>query len=210
MTPFPTVLRDGYRAFKTDGYVRNRALYRSLAEHGQTPDCMVIACCDSRSAPETVFNAAPGSIFVARTVANLVQPYQRADSGTAAALEFAVWGLKVQHIVVLGHGRCGGIRTLLKPSTSPLSPDDCIGRWLDPVRPILRQRAAGRPLDDAELQTELERAVIRDSVANLRTYPGLADLEHRHRLHLHGAWFDIAEGTLWTMDPSTQEFSVTT
>ena len=83
MTDFPESLLDGYRSFKDCRYGRERDRYRSLAEHGQTPEVMVIACCDSRSAPETIFNAAPGEIFVVRNVANLVPPTNRPAATTA-------------------------------------------------------------------------------------------------------------------------------
>ena len=209
MTDFPGFLLNGYRAFKDDRYAREQARYRSLAEHGQTPEVMVVACSDSRSAPETIFNAAPGEIFVVRNVANLVPPYEPdgAHQSTSAALEFAVQGLGVRHIVVLGHGRCGGIRAALHPEAEPLSPGDFIGKWMKLLAPAAHEIAAGGGLTDAERQTALERASIRHSVANLRTFPFVSILEDRDRLSLHGAWFDIADGELWTMDPATGEFS---
>ena len=209
MTDFPESLLDGYRAFRRCRYGRERDRYRSLAEHGQTPEVMVIACCDSRSAPETVFDAAPGEIFVVRNVANLVPPCEPdiGCHGTSAALEFAVQSLKVRHIVVLGHGRCGGIRAALHPPARPLSPDDFIGKWMKLIGRTADAIAAGGPLTDAERQTALEHASIRRSIANLRTFPCVSILESRNRLGLHGAWFDIAGGDLWTMDPATGEFS---
>ena len=211
MTDFPESLLDGYRAFRRGRYGRERDRYRSLAEHGQTPEVMVIACCDSRSAPETVFDAAPGEIFVVRNVANLVPPCEPdiGCHGTSAALEFAVQSLKVRHIVVLGHGRCGGIRAALHPPARPLSPDDFIGKWMKPIGRTADAIAAGGPLTDAERQTALERASIRRSIANLRTFPFVSVLEGRNRLGLHGAWFGIADGDLWTMDPATGGFSRT-
>ena len=207
MTDFPQSLLDGYRSFKDGRYRRERDRYRSLAEHGQAPEVMVISCSDSRSAPETVFGAAPGEIFVVRNVANLVPPCEP-DSGwhgVAAALEFAVQGLKVRHVVVLGHGRCGGIRAALHPPAEPLSPDDFIGRWMKQLGPVT-SLVAGGSLTDAERQTALERASIRASVANLRTFPCVSNLASRDQLGLHGAWFDIADGDLWTMDPAGGEF----
>ena len=209
MTDFPGFLLNGYRSFKDSRYAREHGRYRSLAEHGQTPEVMVIACCDSRSAPETIFDAAPGEIFVVRNVANMVPPYEPdgAYHGTSAALEFAVQKLKVRHIVVLGHGRCGGIRTALDPAAEPLSPGDFIGKWMKLLRPAVDEIAAGARLTDAEQQTALERTSIRHSVANLRTFPCVSILENRDRLSLHGAWFDIADGELWTMNPATGEFS---
>ena len=204
MAEFPRALLDGYRSFKESRYARERDRYRSLAEHGQTPEVMVIACCDSRSAPETIFNAAPGEMFVVRNVANLVPPYDPDNGyhGTSAALEFAVQSLKVGHIVVLGHGRCGGIRAALHPAAQPLSPGDFIGKWMTLLGPAVGVVATGGPMTDAQRQTALERASIRNSIANLRTFPFVAILEDRNRLGLHGAWFDIADGELWTMDPS--------
>ena len=209
MTDFPESLLGGYYSFKAGRYGRERARYRSLAEHGQTPEIMVIACCDSRSAPETIFNAAPGEIFVVRNVANLVPPCEPASGyhGTSAALEFAVQSLKVRHIVVLGHGRCGGIRAALHPAAQPLSPGDYIGKWMKLLEPARSAMAVAGPLTDAERQTALERASIRCSVANLRTFPCVSILEGRNRLSLYGAWFDIADGDLWTMDRATGDFS---
>ena len=208
MTDFPESLLNGYRSFKDGRYSRERALYRSLADHGQTPESMVIGCCDSRSAPETIFDAAPGEIFVVRNVANLVPPCEpdRGYHGTSAALEFAVQGLKVRHIVVLGHGRCGGIRAALHPASEPLSPCDFIGSWLRLLEPARRATATEGPMTDSERQTSLEWASIRSSIENLRTFPFVSILEDRKRLELHGAWFDIAHGDLWTMDPTTGDF----
>ena len=206
---FPRSLLDGYRSFKDHRYGPERERYRALAEHGQAPEVMVIACCDSRSAPETIFNAAPGELFVVRNVANLVPPYEPdgAYRSTSAALEFAVQSLKVRHVVVLGHGRCGGIRAALHPEAEPLSPGDFIGKWMSLLGPAARAISAGSWLTEAERQTALERASIRFSVANLRTFPCVSILENRGRLSLHGAWFDIADGQLWTMDPETGDFS---
>ena len=209
MTDFPRSLLDGYRSFKDGRYRRERDRYRTLAEHGQAPEVMVIACSDSRSAPETVFDAAPGEIFVVRNVANLVPPCEP-DSGchgVAAALEFAVQGLKVRHVVVLGHGGCGGIRAALHPPAKPLFPDDFIGKWMKQLGPVTSSVVAGGSLTDGERQTALERASIRSSIANLRTFPFVSNLESRDRLGLHGAWFDIADGDLWTMDPAGGAFA---
>ncbi len=209
MTEFPTSLLDGFGRFKAERFARDHSLYRSLAEHGQTPAVMVIACSDSRTAPETIFQAAPGEMFVVRNVANLVPPYEPdgAYHGTAAAVEFAVQSLRVRHIVVLGHGRCGGIRAALQPSGAPLSPDDFIGKWMSELRPIAGKLRGPDRLSDDELQTALERASVRNSITNLRSFPYVANLENRRELSLHGAWFDIAAGELWTMNSSTGEFA---
>ena len=210
MIDFPEKLLSGYRAFKDGRFDREQQRYQRLADQGQSPDTMVIACCDSRAAPETIFDSAPGEIFVVRNVANLVPPYEPDGTyhSTSAALEFAVQSLKVKHIVVLGHGRCGGIQAALNPTSEPLSPGDFIGRWMDLISPAAKAFSSS-DLTSAEKQTELERASVRFSIANLRTFPCVNILEARNRLTLHAAWFDITDGELWLMDPQTEIFSHT-
>src|ERR687894_2283703 len=121
---FPTRLTEGYRAFLDGRFPSEKSRFEALAEKGQSPEVMVIGCCDSRVSPEVIFDASPGELFVVRNVANLVPPYETGGEyhGTSAALEFAVQALKVRHIVVLGHARCGGIRAFAAPSEEPLSP----------------------------------------------------------------------------------------
>lgn len=209
MTTFPKSLIDGYRDFKQGRYATEEERYRKLAEEGQSPECMVISCCDSRAAPEMIFNSAPGEIFVVRNVANLVPPYEPDGQyhSTSAALEFAVQVLKVQHIVVLGHGRCGGIKAALDPDSEPLSPGDFIGRWMDLLGPAAESVASDTSISDAERQTALERISIRHSIENLRTFPCIKILEDKRRLQLHGAWFDISGGELLMLDPETGDFT---
>ena len=209
MNAFPTTLIDGHREFRTKNFAYISERYRRLAEQGQVAETMIIACCDSRAAPETIFNALPGEIFVVRNVANLVPPYEPDGNyhATSAALEFAVQSLKVKNIVVLGHGRCGGIEAALNPAAEPLSPGDFIGKWMDLLAPPAQSIAANEWMTRVERQTALEHISIRYSIANLRTFPCVSILEGRQRLGLHGAWFDIAEGILWIMDPETGDFS---
>ena len=208
MVHLPERLLEGYRSFMTNRYDSERHHYRALAREGQAPEILMIACCDSRSAPEVIFNAAPGELFVIRNVANLIPPY--APDGefhsTSAALEFAVQALKVKHIVVMGHGRCGGIKAALDPNAQPLSPGDFIGKWMSMVGPAAADVSKNTMLTASERQTALERISIRFSINNLRTFPCVNILEGKGRLSLHGAWFDISTGELWVMDQATGDF----
>ena len=72
---FPERLIKGYRAFLSSRFTVEQGRYRELAEGGQSPEIMVIGCCDSRVSPEVIFDAHPGELFVMRNVANLVPPY---------------------------------------------------------------------------------------------------------------------------------------
>ena len=208
MTHLPDRLTEGYRHFMSGRYTTERDRYRSLAREGQAPHTMVIACCDSRAAPELIFDAGPGELFVVRNVANLVPPYGPDENfhGTSAALEFAVQSLKVGSILVLGHGRCGGIRAALSPDAPPLSPGDFIGRWMNLVSPAAEAVADNSMMTPGERETALERISIRYSLANLRTFPCIQILERKGRLKLYGAWFDISTGELWVMNTETGDF----
>lgn len=208
MQSFPDTLLNGYRNFMSGRYVDERERYRTLAELGQNPSTLVIACCDSRSAPEIIFDAGPGELFVIRNVANMVPPYEPDGNfhSTSAALEFAVLSLKVANIVVMGHGRCGGIRAALDPNAEPLSPGDFIGRWMGLLKPAAEQIQSNDIMTPTERQTALERISIRNSLDNLRSFPEIKAREEEGKVSLHGAWFDISTGELWVMDPETRDF----
>lgn len=208
MNRFPDRLLNGYRNFMSGRYAEQSARYRALAETGQKPKTLVIACCDSRAAPETIFDSGPGELFVVRNVANLVPPYEPDGQfhATSAALEFAVQSLKVTDIVVMGHGRCGGIAAALDPDAEPLSPGDFIGKWMGMLKPVAEQIQNAEILTQGERQRALERVSIRNSIANLRTFPCVRILEEKGRMQLHGTWFDISTGELWIMDAATGDF----
>lgn len=208
MTHLPEHLLNGYHKFITGLYVAEKAHFHSLAREGQAPETMVIACCDSRSAPEVIFNSGPGELFVVRNVANLVPPYEPDGEfhATSAALEFAVQSLKVKNIVVMGHGRCGGIKAALNPDGKPLSPGDFIGKWMSMVAPAAEAVSGNELMTAGERQTALERISVRYSIANLRTFPCVQILESKGRLNLYGAWFDISTGELWVMNSATGDF----
>lgn len=209
---FPTHLLQGYAEFRDTTLPQSKERYLELAAKGQKPEVMMIACCDSRAAPETIFNTAPGEIFVARNVANLVPPYKPTGEfhSASAALEYAVQALKVQHIVVLGHGRCGGIQASLDPDMEPLSPGDFIGKWLEMLGPVAEEVAKYQHLTKGERQTMLERISVRNSIENLKTFPCVKILHEKGRLQLHGASFDISKGELFVMDHETGDFKLVT
>jgi carbonic anhydrase len=203
----PERLKQGYATFRAGRYSQERERYRKLAEAGQRPSTMIIACCDSRAAPETVFDAGPGELFVVRNVANLVPPYapDGRHHSTSAALEFAVLGLEVHNIVVMGHGRCGGIATL-SGASKPLSRGDFIGAWMAAVHDVAEQVPRFEKSPEERLRL-IERASVEHSLANLRTFPWIRTREAEGMLTLHGAWFDIALGVLEEFDPARRSWA---
>ena len=208
---FPQRLVRGYRSFLSGRFQNEQQRFRELAEAGQKPSVMLIGCCDSRVSPEVIFDARPGEIFVVRNVANLMPPYAPNDDlhGTSAALEFGVMGLRVEHIVVMGHAQCGGIRAFAEneadPYSRPLSPGDFIGKWMSLIEPAARR--LGAPAVPAGDYVELlAREAIIQSLANLRTFPCVRTLEQRGRLKLHGAYFGVGDGRLLVLDEATGKF----
>ena len=206
---FPERLIEGYRAFLSGRLPIEQARYQELADAGQRPEIMVIGCCDSRVSPEVIFDANPGELFVVRNVANLVPPYtpDGAQRAVSAALEFAVQALKVKHIVVLGHARCGGIRAYAEQG-EPLSPGDFIGKWMELIAPAADLVGpASRYESLADYLGHLEQAAAIKTLDNLMTFPCVHILVERRRLHLHAAYFDVATGLLSVLDPETKTFA---
>jgi carbonic anhydrase len=207
MSPFPPHLLEGYRTFTSQRLPTEQSRYRDLSVRGQSPEVMVIGCCDSRVSPEVIFDAGPGELFVVRNVANLVPVYapDGGAHGVSAALEYAVNVLKVKHVVVLGHAQCGGIRAFID-KIEPLSEGDFIGRWMAMfVKPgeIVEQRDRETM---ADFTVRIEKAAIFRSLENLMTFPFVRSLAERGELNLHGAYFGVAEGSLFVLDQAAKEF----
>ncbi len=205
--PFPPRLLEGYRTFTAQRLPTEQSRYRELSERGQAPEVMVIGCCDSRVSPEVIFDVGPGELFVVRNVANLVPVYQPDENahGVSAALEYAVQVLKVKHIVVLGHAQCGGIRAFID-KIEPLTPGDFIGKWMAMfIKP-------GEKVEQRDRETmqdftiRIEKAAVFRSLENLMTFPFIRTLVEQDRLHLHGAYFGVAEGSLFVLDQEAKEF----
>ena len=204
---FPQRLIDGYNAFVGGRLQREQDRYRELAERGQSPQIMVIGCCDSRVSPEVIFDAGPGELFVVRNVANLIPPYSPdgAYHGVSAALEFGVGALRVKHIVVLGHAHCGGVRAFAEEH-APLSPGDFIGKWMSLIAPAAEKLGARADAPLADYLTRLEQASVANSLDNLMTFPRLAKLIEKGKIAMHGAYFGVALGSLSVLDQVAKEF----
>jgi carbonic anhydrase len=196
-TPLPSDLLDGYRRFRDQRYPAERQRYQELADAGQRPRTMVIACSDSRSGPETVFDAGPGELFVVRNVAGLVPVYSPADrhGAMSAALEYAVIALQVRTIVVMGHGRCGGV-TAAVGDGEPLTSTDFMGAWIQSLRDLADELDPSDWADPTRYQRALEYRAIEQSLVNLETFPWIRSRARAGHLALVGSWFDIAIGEL--------------
>ncbi len=192
-------LLDGYKRFRANGWPHHRRAFESLADKGQSPKSLVIACVDSRVDPAMIFDAAPGEMLTIRNVANLVPPYapDAAAHGTSAALEFGVRVLEISHVVVLGHGLCGGVRALL--DGAPENAHEFVAPWMS-IAAAARARAFECEPAEARQQC-CEHEVVKISLSNLLTFPWIASRAAEGKVKLFGAWFDVRTGVLMMLQP---------
>ena len=194
---------EGYRQFRETYFLENKDFIEDLMAQGQAPKALMIACSDSRIDPSLKFGVAPGDLFIVRNVANLVPPFAPDSNahGTSAALEFAVRGLAVEHVIVMGHARCGGIKALM---TQPQA-GDFVAAWMKIAMPA-REKALEKTSDPDAAQRCCEHEAVKVSLENLLTFPWVKEAVYAGKLETHGWYFDLETGTLYTLNKATGAF----
>ena len=207
--PLPHYLVSRYNGWRATTFAENRAWYNRLAEDGQRPRAMIISCCDSRVHVTSIFGADTGEFFIHRNIANLVPPYtpDGQQHGTSAAVEYAVKALKVAHLIVMGHTKCGGVAGC-HAMCSGHAPDleeesSFVGRWMYILRPGY-DRVTGLP--EAEQIPALEREAVTISLENLMGFPFVREAVESGQMSLHGLIHDIGDGTLFQYDGPEGKF----
>jgi carbonic anhydrase len=207
----PRELISGFHRFREQHFTDDDALYRQLVQEGQTPKILVVACCDARVDPALILNCAPGDLFVIRNVANLVPPMENRSGGrhgTSAALEYGVRTLGVEHIIVLGHAHCGGIRALMSGQRIA-DADSFINSWMrvaEDARADMEHELTDATPEQRERACE-QRAIL-SSLDNLKTFPWIRERVEQGKLTLHGWYFDMENGRLLGYDTTTRRFEV--
>lgn len=203
-------LIEGYRRFRSVAWEPRRERWAALRE-GQEPRVMIIACSDSRVDPAQIFDIDPGEMFVVRNVAAMVPPFETTPGhhGVSAALEFAIQFLEVREIVVMGHGLCGGCHAALTQSMHGTEPGrgGFIADWIDLLSEAREDVVATHGAEGQAAERAMELAAVKVSLANLRTFPCVNELEARDKLRLRGAFFAISDGILHLLDEETGEFA---
>lgn len=209
MPEFAELLK-GYKRFRADGYQRQRARFDRLVAEGQSPKLMIIGCSDSRVDPAQIFDVDPGEIFVVRNVAALVPPFETSAGhhGVSAAVEFAVQMLRVKQIVVMGHGMCGGCKAALTRDFHGNDPGKggFMADWIHLLDEAREPVAAQYGTQSREAERAMELEAVKVSLANLRTFPWVAEKEISGELKLRGAFFAISEGVLYVHDDASGDF----
>jgi len=204
MSPSIAKLIDGFATFRATYFNADNDLFQRLVEGGQAPKVLVVACSDSRADPAILTGAEPGELFVIRNVANLIPPYGGGGTyhGTRAALEFSVCGLEVEHIVLLGHSRCGGIRSLTDAAAGPNG--KFMRSWMGMVSDVCCAEPAADN-DDSSARA-MEKAALLTSLANLEEFPWVAERVRAGALSLHAWYFDLEQGALLGWEPGQERF----
>lgn len=203
-------LVEGYGRFREGDWRKQYARWEQLKE-GQSPKVMVIACSDSRVDPAQIFDVDPGEIFVVRNVAALAPPYETTPGlhGVSAALEFAVQFLKVSEVVVMGHGMCGGCKAALSRELAgnDLGEGGFVANWVEMLDEVRDPIAESLGTSGREAERAMELAAVKVSLANLHTFPYVAQKVADGQLSLRGAYFAISDGILYLLDQDTGEFA---
>lgn len=198
--PLPAYLVQRYQGWKATKYVESQAWLKQLSDEGQHPRAMVISCCDSRVHATDLFGVDTGEFFMHRNIANIVPPRDAdsANHATAAALEYAITVLKVSHLIILGHSKCGGVQGAydMCAGAAPAlqAPHSFVGRWIEFLRPAY-DRVVGTGSREAEIAA-LEHAGVINSLENAMSYEFVRDAVSAGDLTLHGLWTNIGDGTL--------------
>lgn len=203
-------LIEGFVDFRAGYWRENRPLFDRLAREGQQPKVLIVACVDSRVDPGILTSTQPGDIFTIRNVAAIVPPYgpDGRYHGTSAALEFGVRALGVEHIVVLGHALCGGIRALLSEDDAALKEFEFLKPWTDIMRRAADAVRLGVPeFDEVSTQKAVEQAAVVVSMGNVLSFPWVREKVEAGTLAIHGWYFDLRNGELSAFDPTDARFA---
>ncbi|KAI3892695.1 hypothetical protein MKW92_051731 [Papaver armeniacum] len=186
-------MKTGFVQFKKEKYEADPERYGELSR-GQSPKFLVFACCDSRVCPSHILGFQPGEAFIVRNIANMVPPYcQKRHTEVGAAVEYAVLNLKVEHIVVIGHSLCGGIKGLMSLPEDGSTSTDFIEEWVKIGLPA-KVKAAGGDASISDLHRECEKEAVNVSLDNLLTYPFVKNAFTNKELTLKGGHYDFVKG----------------
>ena len=207
LAPLPEFLVRRYKNWKSSLYPNSEEHFKNLASYGQNPSSMVISCCDSRVHATAIFGADAGEFFIHRNIANLVPPYSPDDKnhGTSAAIEYAIKELKIQHLIILGHKDCGGIKSGYSLHSSRSSADyEFINKWLSILLPAFKK--VKKDVSEKKQIEQLEEESIKISINNLFSFPFIKKAVEDKRLSIHGLIHNIGSGELKFLNPLTEKF----
>ncbi len=207
LSPLPEFLVNRYKKWKSTGYAKNSNKFKKLASLGQNPQTMIISCCDSRVHVTSIFGADEGDFFIHRNIANLVPPFSPdgENHGTSAVIEYATKELKINHIIILGHIDCGGIKSAYNLHFKKTKKNYLfINKWLSILLPAFNN--ISKNTSKINQIKQLEEESIKNSLTNLFTFPNVKKAVKNKNLTIHGLIHDIGSGRLKYLNPLTNKF----
>ena len=199
-------LKAGVRKFRTETYPKNKETYLQAVREPQRPHALFIACADSRIDPELITQSGPGDIFVARNIGNLVPAYGEMLGGVSAVVEYAVTGLKVQHVVICGHSDCGAMKALVRPESLEEMP--AVRNWMNNAAAAMSVAKSMMKPDErpSEFVKRLTEENVLLQLQHLRTHPSVAGAMARGELTISGWVYDIGKGEVRITEDGGREF----
>jgi carbonic anhydrase len=168
---------------------REPGFFTRLARQ-QSPKYMWIGCADSRVPANEITGLDPGEVFVHRNVANLVV---HSDLNALSTIQFAVEHIKVEHIMVVGHYGCAGVRAALRGTRVGLADN-----WLRHVQDVrMRHRKRIDHLPPAEQEDILCEMNVIEQVGNVAMSTVLQDAwARKQNVAVHGWVYGLKDGLL--------------
>jgi carbonic anhydrase len=203
---FSQDLKEKYKDWYNDTYLKKKNLFESLSKEGQSPKYIIISCVDSRVDPNSIFKSEPGELLVHRNIANIVPPYDyiTEHSGTIAAIEFGITVLNIKNIIVMGHSGCGGIKNGFQMCKDDgFNSNSSISNWLNLLKPAYKKIDSSRDEDSIK---ELGKISIKTSLENLKSYPFIQERINNKEINIYGSWINIGSGEIETLNFDTASF----
>lgn len=200
-------LYKGIHRFQESYFKKEEDFFRRISER-QTPEVLFITCADSRVDPNLVTQSKPGELFIVRNVGNIIPPYDaiKDKNSVAAAIEFAVLGLKVSDIIVCGHSNCGAMQALFKDEKD-FAGMPHLRDWLKialPVKNAVDEFYRGSHMESRQRIAEEENILVQ--LKNIQTYPFVFEALEKGSLHLHGWHYKIETGRICAYNPNMNMF----
>ncbi len=182
-------LLDANRRWAADMESRKPGFFTRLARQ-QSPRYMWIGCADSRVPANEITGLDPGEVFVHRNVANVVV---HSDLNALSTIQFAVEHLKVEHIMVVGHYGCAGVRAAMRGLRVGLADN-----WLRHVQDVrLRHRKRIEHLPPAQQEDVLCEMNVIEQVGNVALSTVMQDAWSRgQKVSIHGWVYGLKDGLL--------------
>lgn len=197
----------GIHHFQQSYFEKEEDFFKRLSVT-QNPEVLFITCADSRVDPNLVTQSKPGELFIVRNLGNIIPPFNaiKDKNSIGAAIEFAVMRLKVSDLIVCGHSNCGAIKALCDGEEA-LADTPHLRDWLriaGPVTEIVRSYYGESPPELCQQLTEQEN--ILEQLRNIQTYPFVIQALNNGTLHLHGWYYEIGTGEIYSYNPGKEVF----